>query len=314
MRDRTGAAVALTADGVTVLVDATDGRLPAIAALGSRAARAGRRAGRRAPDGPDPGRRVEQHRRAAAGRRAARAARRLAGPARVCRLARPGGRWSPRFTTTSVRLDGADGRRLRAAPAPARLEVAAVDAEAGLELLLTLELLPSGLLRSRAVGHQHRRRRLRPRRAGAGLPGPGRGRRAARLRRAAQPGADPAAPAVRASAPTCGRTARAAPAPTAPTCCTPARPASASPTARSSPCTPRGAATTPTTRSGSSPASSVLGGGELLLPGEIRLAPGETLPEPVALRVVRRSGWTRWPAASTGTCAAARSRSPRTAR
>ncbi len=62
-----------------------------------------------------------------------------------------GGRsWSPRFTTTAVRVDGEPVSGF-VSTAAAQVELAAVDTEAGLELLLTLELLPSGLLRSRAA-------------------------------------------------------------------------------------------------------------------------------------------------------------------
>ena len=82
----TGATVALTADGVTVLFDVTDGRLPAVLHWGAAAARPGRRAGRRDPHRAHPGDRLEQRRLAAAGGRAARAPRRLAGPARAVRL------------------------------------------------------------------------------------------------------------------------------------------------------------------------------------------------------------------------------------
>ena len=62
-----------------------------------------------------------------------------------------GGRsWSPRFATTSVSVDGTVAAGFVRSGA-GRVDVAAVDAAAGLELLLTIELLPSGLLRSRAA-------------------------------------------------------------------------------------------------------------------------------------------------------------------
>lgn len=61
-----------------------------------------------------------------------------------------GGRgWSPRFRTSSVCLDGSPVDGFTAA-GPGVVEVAALDEETELELLLTLELLPSGLLRGRA--------------------------------------------------------------------------------------------------------------------------------------------------------------------
>ena len=91
-------------------------------------------------------------------------------------------------------------------------------------------------------------------------------------------------------------------------------PASASRPATSGRCTPRGAATTCTTPSGSSPASRLIGGGELLLPGEVRLATGESYASPWVYGVVRRPAWTRSPAASTGTCGPASRGSPPTAR
>jgi alpha-galactosidase len=67
-----------------------------------------------------------------------------------------GGRdWSPRFTTTGLRVDG---RRWAGSPAGPTLlstgigvvEVSAADPAAGLELQLGIELIPGGLLRSRA--------------------------------------------------------------------------------------------------------------------------------------------------------------------
>jgi alpha-galactosidase len=148
MRDRTGAAVALTADGVTVLVDATGGRLPALLHWG--------RALPRLDDAQ-----VDAIRTA---RIPVVGSNTIDVPLRVAVLpelhagwlgrpgisgSRAGRSWSPRFRTTSVRVDGAEVSGFVQADA-GRLEVAAVDPEAGLELLLTIELLPSGLLRSRA--------------------------------------------------------------------------------------------------------------------------------------------------------------------
>jgi alpha-galactosidase len=148
MRDRTGAAVALTADGVTVLVDATGGRLPALLHWG----RALPRLDEAQVDA------IRTARIPVVGSNT------IDVPLRVAVLpelhagwlgrpgisgSRAGRSWSPRFRTTSVRLDGAEVSGFVQADA-GRLEVAAVDEEAGLELLLTIELLPSGLLRSRA--------------------------------------------------------------------------------------------------------------------------------------------------------------------
>ena len=66
-----------------------------------------------------------------------------------------------------------------------------------------------------------------------------------------------------------------------------ARPGSTRAAARSGPCTWRGAATTSPTPSGSPTARAVLGGGELLLPGEIVLGSGRELHGAVGLRRAR---------------------------
>ena len=49
----------------------------------------------------------------------------------------------------------------------------------------------------------------------------------------------------------------------------------------------------------------LIGGGELLLPGEVRLGPGETYQSPWVYGGVRRRAGRRWPAGSTATCAPA---------
>ena len=149
MSERTGAAVALTADGVTVLVDATEGRLPALLHWGRALPRLDEA-------------QVDAIR---AARVPVIGSNNTDVPLRVAVLpelhagwlgrpglsgSRAGRSWSPRFTTTSVRLDGAEVSGFVQTGA-GRLEVAAVDSEAGLELQLTLALLPSGLLRSRAA-------------------------------------------------------------------------------------------------------------------------------------------------------------------
>lgn len=68
---------------------------------------------------------------------------------------RSGRDWSPKFTTTALRLDGQNQAADAADPqvicsGPTVLEVDAVDKVAQLRLALTVALLPSGLLRSRA--------------------------------------------------------------------------------------------------------------------------------------------------------------------
>ena len=143
-----GARLALAAAGVGVVIDAARGSLPAIVAWG----------------GALPGLDSDQVDLLCTARVPLVGSNNADVPLRVALLpehhagwvGRPGltgsrgGRyWSPRFTTTEVRLDGADVTGFAAAGA-ARVEVAATDVEAELELLLTLELLPTGLLRSRA--------------------------------------------------------------------------------------------------------------------------------------------------------------------
>lgn len=62
---------------------------------------------------------------------------------------RQGNDWSPVFSTTSIRLDGAEVEGWQESGA-GEIVVLGRDAEAGLEMSLTVELTPSGLLRSRA--------------------------------------------------------------------------------------------------------------------------------------------------------------------
>jgi alpha-galactosidase len=143
-----GARVALAAAGVGVVIDAAGGSLPAIVAWG--AALPGLDSeqvdllctarvplvGSNNPDVPLRVALLPEHHAGWVGRPG------LSG-------SRGGRYWSPRFTTTEVRLDGAAVTGFATAGA-ARVEVAAIDVEAELELLLTVELLPTGLLRSRA--------------------------------------------------------------------------------------------------------------------------------------------------------------------
>ena len=123
-------------------------------------------------------------------------------------------------------------------------------------------------------------RRADRRRPGVDLPGPGGSRPSCWTSPGAggRSGSPPRSPFTPAS--TSARTARAAPATTRRTSCTRVRRASASPTARCTPCTPPGAATTPTTPSRYFTGERLLGGGELLMTGEIVLARDETYESP----------------------------------
>ncbi|HEU4350038.1 MAG TPA: glycoside hydrolase family 36 N-terminal domain-containing protein, partial [Actinoplanes sp.] len=142
------ATVALTAAGVTLLVDIGDGGLPAIVHWGRELA---------GLDGPgaaalirasepvagtnniDPVPRLTvlpEHRTGWTGRPGLRGSSAGAG-------------WSPAFTTTGVRLDGTPVSGFVSAGAGV-LEVTAADDDR-LELRLEIELLPSGLLRGRAA-------------------------------------------------------------------------------------------------------------------------------------------------------------------
>jgi len=142
------ATVALTADGVTVLIDAAAGRLPALLHWGSALPSLDARQAETIRTARIP---VIGSNNADVPLRLAVLPEQHAGW-----LGRPGisgsrgGRaWSPRFTTTTVRVDGAAVSGFVSTGA-ALVEAAAVDTAAGLELLLAVELLPTGLLRSRA--------------------------------------------------------------------------------------------------------------------------------------------------------------------
>ena len=146
--DPAEATVALTADGVTVLIDAAAGRLPALLHWGSALPSLDARQAETIRTARIP---VIGSNNADVPLRLAVLPEQHAGW-----LGRPGisgsrgGRaWSPRFTTTTVRVDGAAVSGFVSTGA-ALVEAAAVDTAAGLELLLAVELLPTGLLRSRA--------------------------------------------------------------------------------------------------------------------------------------------------------------------
>ncbi|GAB3806374.1 hypothetical protein GCM10027605_34350 [Micromonospora zhanjiangensis] len=151
MPDRTvgDATVVLTAAGVTVVIDASAGRLPAVAHWGPEL------------PGLDAARTADL---VAAGVPVA-APNNVDRPPRVAVLpehhtgwsGRPGLRgsaagrgWSPAFVTQEVRLDGraVSGHRSSGAGV---VETVAVDDTGRLRLGLTVELLPSGLLRARAA-------------------------------------------------------------------------------------------------------------------------------------------------------------------
>ncbi|HWM57707.1 MAG TPA: alpha-galactosidase [Pseudonocardia sp.] len=149
MAHPTGATVAMTASGVTVLIDVAGGLLPAVVHWGREL----------------PGLDAEQAEALRIARIPVIGSNNADIPLRVAVvpeqhagwMGRPGlsgsraGRaWSPRLRTRTVRLDGA-GVSGFVGTGAGRLEVTAADAEAGLELLLTMELTPSGLLRSRAA-------------------------------------------------------------------------------------------------------------------------------------------------------------------
>ena len=252
--------IALHTEGVSVVLDITDGRLPAIVHWGAELGEltsadvAALRLGNVAPranntiDEPIRLAVLPEHWTGWIGRPG------ISG-------SRSGRDWSPKFTATAVRVDGRelpspDGEAEVVNAGPATVEVRAVDEVA--ELGSADRVGADGRRPAPRPGraHQHRRRGVRAGRPACWpYPVPDHRPRDPRLRRPLGQGADPAAPAARTSAPTCARDARAGPVPTRRPCCTSARPASASPTARSGRCTRAGAATTRTTPSGSRPAS-----------------------------------------------------------
>ncbi|GII03017.1 alpha-galactosidase [Planobispora takensis] len=143
------AAVALTAAGVTLLLDARGGRLPAVVHWGRElpgldAAQAAALVTATVPvagsNNPDPAQRpalMPGHHTGWCGRPGLRGS--FAGVA-----------WSPAFVTREVSLDGAPVPGF-ASSGPGVVEVVATDDADRLDLRLVIELLPSGLVRSRAA-------------------------------------------------------------------------------------------------------------------------------------------------------------------
>ena len=225
---------------------------------------------------------------------------------------RAGRAWSPAFRVESVLLDGAPVVGVVHAGAGS-VEFRAVDPDGLLRLDLIVELLPTGLVRTRGDRDEPGRAAVLPRRADGGAARPRRRRRAARLRRPAQPGAGAAAQPRCAPGCTCARTARAAPAPTAPTSCTPGRPASGSRPDASTPCTRRSAATTSTTPSARPPASACSAAASCCSPARSGSPPARATPARGST-APSATGSTRSPAASTRTCGRGRGRSRRSGR
>ena len=67
---------------------------------------------------------------------------------------RSGVAWSPKFTTTALRVDGAEvpaDQTVVNRRGPALVSVDAVDDDAELELRVDVEMLPDGLVRARAT-------------------------------------------------------------------------------------------------------------------------------------------------------------------
>ena len=141
--------LALTAAGVTVLVDVTAGRLPALAYWGRElpgldaelaetlVATAEPVAGSNDPEVRPRVALLPGHDTGWTGRPGLRGSFAGAG-------------WSPAFVVTEVTIDGAPAPAFHAGGA-GRVEVRALDDAERLELRLTLELLPTGLLRARAA-------------------------------------------------------------------------------------------------------------------------------------------------------------------
>ena len=306
-----GDLIVLTADGVGLVLDATGGRLPAIvhwgAALGPMTAeQAAALATAAVPvigsnnaDVPPRLTLLPEHHTGWPGRPG------LTG-------SRAGRQWSPAFTVTEILVDGESGHRLRhrgrgERGVPRRRRSGRAAAHPGRRVAAVRAGARAGR-RDQPRGGALRARRPHPR-----PPGARRRRRAAGLRGPAQPGAGAAARRL---------PHRAAPAgePQGRTGADSAYVLHAGPAGFGFAAGRVHAVHT--AWSGNhvhyaervSTGECVLGGGELLLPGEVRLGPRRDLHEPVALRRVRRRASTRSPAASTATCGPGRGRSRPSAR
>jgi alpha-galactosidase len=143
------AVVYLSASGCSLLVDVTNGRMPAIHHWGADLGAVSSDQARALVEGARPAIRPNE----------------VDEPVRVAVLpehhtgwlgrpglsgSRAGRSWSTRFDVRSVHLDGSAVGAFAAA-GPSALTVRATDDEAQLDLTLVLEMLPSGLLRSRAA-------------------------------------------------------------------------------------------------------------------------------------------------------------------
>ena len=308
-----GDLIVLTADGVGLVLDATGGRLPAIvhwgAALGPMTAEQAAALATAAV--PVIG--SNNVGRPAARRRAARAPHRLAGRPGLAG-SRAGRQWSPAFTVTAVLVDGEPvtgyvtagagergvPRRRRSGRAAARPGRRAAAVRAGARAGRGDQ--PRRRAATRSTSSRSRSRcpptptSCWTSRAGTTRSGC---RSAGRSATGAAPAGEPHGPHRRrqrlrpARGPAGLRLRR---------------------RAGSARCTPPGAATTSTTPSASFTGERVLGGGELLLPGEVRLATRRDLHRARGSTARTATGWTRSPAASTATCGPGRGRSPPTAR
>ena len=211
--------------------------------------------------------------------------------------ARAGQGWSPKFRTTALRVAGesvaSPPGRLLHLDGPTLLEVDAVDPVAELELTLRFELLVGGLIRSqvelRNLGEPYAVHDCV-----LAFPVPSVGQEildfAGRWGKERVPQRRPLT-----TAPTCGRVARAGPAPTPPPLLHLGIPGFSFADGE--------IWAVHTGWSGNhthyaerlSTGEQVIGGGELLLPDEVVLAQGESYTISVDLRVVRASDWMRSP-------------------
>jgi alpha-galactosidase len=172
---------------------------------------------------------------------------------------RDGADWSPLFRVTSATVDGhplpagADGRPGSASAGAALVHVDAVDEHAGLALALDVELLPSGLVRTRAEVTNLGDTTYSVGGITLALPLPAEAREI--LDFAGRWGLERTPQRRELVGSTSARAARAAPAPTPRRSSRSARPASASGTATCAACTSRSAATTGTTPSACPPAA-----------------------------------------------------------